>query len=254
MTRHTFGVALMVWLVSAPAGAQVIWMPTPAPEVTAVGTGWFERKDPIFFAGDWYYPTGPDVYFDGQTMVPSGSNDGVTLYTKTTIEAYSMLFVPAGRGLMRPYERPRTGRLAGTTGSRVPSFPVHVVPRPFDPSRRFAAAVPGEASDALEASTASIGALGEGEAVSGTFGDVQPVEIVRRPTNNVGVWIRYEGQRWTVSGEAVPMEHQVFVEVGRYNGFPVYRRPGADPGLIFVRSRSGDEPPSGLLTPYRLMR
>ena len=37
---------------------------------------------------------------------------------------FGIIYVPIGGGLMQPYERPRTGDLAGTTGNRAPSSPV----------------------------------------------------------------------------------------------------------------------------------
>src|SRR5438067_1553704 len=99
--------------------AQVLSMPTPSPEVSAANTDWYARGEPIFFAGNFYYPTGPTVFFDGRVMVRSGMYNAVPLYTDTTIEPYSMAFVPIGGNVMRPYERRREGDLVGTVGSRL---------------------------------------------------------------------------------------------------------------------------------------
>jgi hypothetical protein len=59
-------------------------------------------------------------------MVRSGYYNGVPLYSDTTIEAYSIVYVPVQRGRMRPYERLRQGALAGTVASRTSSFPVRI--------------------------------------------------------------------------------------------------------------------------------
>ena len=82
--------------------------------------------EPIVFAGNYYYPAGPAIHFLANEMVPTGSYRGIQLYSRTTIEPYSVVFVPVAGGLMQPYERRRAGDLAGTTGSSVPSFPVEI--------------------------------------------------------------------------------------------------------------------------------
>ncbi len=56
------------------------------------------------------------MFFSGDQMVRTGYYNGVPLYADTTIEPYSVVLVPVGRGQMRPYERIRDGELAGTTG------------------------------------------------------------------------------------------------------------------------------------------
>src|SRR4029079_355600 len=62
----------------------------------------------------------------GYQMVRSGSYRGIPLYIDSTIEPYSIVFVPLTGGRMQPYERRRTGNLAGTTGSRAPSLPTQI--------------------------------------------------------------------------------------------------------------------------------
>ena len=64
-----------------------------------------QPRELIQFAGDLYYPAGAAVFFDGNTMVRSGHYNGVPLYTDTTLEPYSVVYVPLERGLMQPYER-----------------------------------------------------------------------------------------------------------------------------------------------------
>ena len=117
---------LLIVIVSASASAQVQSRPSDAPVVTAANESWYVNGEPLQFAGDLYYPAGATVFFNGNTMVRSGNYNGVPLYTDTTIEPYSIVYVPIQRGLVRPYERLRQGPLAGTVASRTPSFPVRM--------------------------------------------------------------------------------------------------------------------------------
>ena len=104
--------------------AQMTMRPTPYPVVTAEDERWLLSGEPITSDGVVYYPTGAQVYFNPYEMVRSGYYRGVPLYSKTTLEPYSVVFVPLPGGLMQPYERRREGDVAGTAGSTVPSFPV----------------------------------------------------------------------------------------------------------------------------------
>src|SRR5512133_3505401 len=115
--RSRMLVPLFVVIVSATAAlAQVNYEPTQPPETAANGRSWYRSGEPIPFAGDLYYQRGPNVYFNGNTMVPTGEYDGVTLYADTTLPAYTVVFVPVGGNLLRPYSRFRTGDLTATTG------------------------------------------------------------------------------------------------------------------------------------------
>src|SRR3954466_13805687 len=96
-------------LLPKTVNAQVYQLPTPAPQVTANAAAWTLSGQPIFYAGAFYYPTGPTVFFDGFVMVRTGTYDGVPLYADTTLEPFSVVFVPLGGRVMRPYERLRTG-------------------------------------------------------------------------------------------------------------------------------------------------
>ena len=101
------------------ASAQTYLQPTPPPQITADGAPWYVSRQPVMYAGNDYYPAGPQVHFNGDEMVPSGFYQGVQLYAQTTIEPYSMVFVPLSGGLMQPYQRRRDGELAGTTGLKL---------------------------------------------------------------------------------------------------------------------------------------
>ena len=93
--------------------------------------------EPIVVGGLTYYPTRGFRLFDGQVMAQTGMFEGVPVYSDTTIEPYSELYVPLGSGRMRVYERRRERELAGTTGSHVPTFPVDSpsVPAPRERTR-----------------------------------------------------------------------------------------------------------------------
>src|SRR5688572_3085929 len=121
-------VALLAMLVAAPAAAQIQSRPTDPPLVTAANESWYQLREPVQFAGDLYYPAGAVQFFNGNTMVRTGHYNGVPLYADATVEPYSVILVPVSRGLMQPYEKLRRGDLAGTTGSRAPSFPVQLTP------------------------------------------------------------------------------------------------------------------------------
>src|SRR4026208_699811 len=111
---------------ASPALAQISRPATPAPSVAAENESWYVTNEPVIFAGNNYYPAGPSIHFLPNEMVLSGFFRGVPVYTRTTIEPYSVVFVPVTGGMMRPYERRRSGDLAGTTGSSVPSLRVEI--------------------------------------------------------------------------------------------------------------------------------
>src|SRR5690242_3829383 len=100
--------ALLI-VIGDRATAQVMQLPTPAPRVTAAGSRWLANGDPICYAGDFYYPAGARVFFDGDVMARTGVYNSVPLYEDRTLEPYSIVFVPVGGRLMQPYERRRAG-------------------------------------------------------------------------------------------------------------------------------------------------
>src|SRR6478672_3139321 len=82
--------------------AQMMLRPTERPIVTAENENWYLSGDPITADGVIYYPTGAQVYFNPNEMVRSGYYRGIPLYSKTTLEPYSVVFVPITGGLMQP--------------------------------------------------------------------------------------------------------------------------------------------------------
>ena len=106
------GVALSVAVLVPNLGnAQVYLLPTPPPQVSAASEPWFYNGEPVFYEGDFYFPTGPTVYFDGNVMKRSGFYRGVPLYVDATLTPYSIVYVPTGGNVMRPYERKRAANL-----------------------------------------------------------------------------------------------------------------------------------------------
>ncbi len=258
-TLVALAAALFVPLVATSVAAQVHWEPVPSPELTAEGTRWFDKGQPILYAGDLYYPSGPRVFFDGYRMVPAGEYDGIPLYADTTLEPYSVVFVPAGRKLMQPYERLRAGVLAGTTGSMAPWFPVQTPgsssPTFEDAERRawhprgsahafgepgqfpppYERAAPGDAPRAHAAPGAP------GEVPSQFAGQVEfegQVESVRRAERTLGIWVSWNGYRWRSAGEAIPLASSGLTVIGEYHGFPVFGRAG-DKRVIYLPGGEG---------------
>ena len=238
-------------LIPTSGMAQVYLLPAEPPQVTAASTAWQVNGEPVFYAGDYYYPAGPTVFFDGNVMVRSGTYRGVPLYADSTLEPYSVILVPIGGKLLRPYERKRTGELAGTVGSRTPSFPT--------PPGPATAAEPSVVVPEAERPTA------ESERPVGTSGSVVPsparstlvapverrnarttiVSIGSGPRTNAGVWIHYRGARWFIAGPAVTYAPERFAPIGEYRGAIVYGDE-KNPSHIYVPSVK-----DGPLVPYR---
>ncbi len=254
--------ALVLACVAVPAQAQTQNLPSDAPVVTAENDTWFSRGDPVQFAGHTYLQAGAAVFFDGNRMVRSGNFNGVPLYVDTTLEPYSVVFVPVGRGLMQPYERPRTGDLAGTTGSRAPSFPVSALPTGWTPPMAPSAPTglgpvvdTGEAREPeiIETQAGLANALPPGAAAvpqkaspapRAPAPPLTPAEIQKAREK---VWIEYRGERWIPAGPAIPIENSGLVQSGEYAGFPVFSYTGQSE-RVFLPSLGG------LVAPYQLKR
>lgn len=230
---------LLAVVVTAPAvSSQAIDVREPYPDVTAAGRDWLRDGGPILFAGDRYFPAGPAVHFEPDLMLLTGSFDGVPLYADTSLEPYSQVLVPVGRGLLQPYERRRDGALAGTTGSRAPSFPVPLRPDVPLQGVRWQDDSPGQPS--RHTARAPIAAPPDERHVSG-------IVSARTPQGNRGIWIRFEGRRWEAAGEAVALDPG-FRKVGDYRGFPVYTREAGstrEATQIYIPSRDD------MLAPYK---
>jgi hypothetical protein len=221
--------------------------------VSAAGVDWVRNGGPLFYAGNFYYPTGPTQVFDGNVMRQTGSFEGTPLYEDATLEPHSIVYVPIGGGLMRPYERRREGELAGTVGSRTPTFPVQPASSAAMRGARTRAAVaptiPSTAPIAAPAPAAStssdVAAVGTSGAAIAASRDRTAGPAPRlRPRASDGVWIEFQGTRWYSDGMAVSYDPDRFVPIGSYRGFPVYRD-SADANRIFVTVA-----PDGPIAPF----
>jgi hypothetical protein len=235
--------------------AQVYQFETPPPAITAANSPWQPGGEPILHAGNYYYPAGPTVFFDGRVMVQVDTWFGVPLYEDSTLEPYSIVYLPIGGHQMRPYERRREGELAGTVGSRVPSFPVE---RHRQPALLAAAdtmrVAPPSARDRSDSLTGRLNADARTPAPSSqdnTFVAHGAVTISprdqtlddRRPYN--GLWIEIDGVRWYSGGPAQIYDADRFERSADYRGFPVYRERSGPADRIFVTTTMG-----GLLAPF----
>ena len=122
--RSRIGVAVFTLALSSAASAQSSLQSTPAPTVTAENEPWYLSGGPVAYGGSIYYPAGAAIHFVRDEMVPTGTFGKIPVFVRTTQEPGSVIYVPLAGGVMRPYERRRTGDLAGTTGSSAPSFVV----------------------------------------------------------------------------------------------------------------------------------
>jgi hypothetical protein len=251
-------------IATTPVVAQVQSRPTDPPLLTAENESWYVNGEPIQFVGDLYYPAGATVFFNGNTMVRSGHYNGVPLYTDTTIEPYSIVYVPIRRGLMQPYERPRQGVLAGTVASRTPSFPVRMTSTAFgsfgvvpqaaaaptalpEPIGAISVYTPEPPPAAVLPVVAPLAMTMSANARTQLSSDTRMTfATIGRPTSNDGVWIRYLGEKWISAGPAVPITPESLRVVGSYDGFPVFARKDGTEQVIYVPTRAG------LAAPYRL--
>lgn len=204
-------------LVATAALAQVDYQPTPPPSTFANDRDWYRNSAPIPFAGEFYYPSGPTVYFNGDTMVPTGAYDGVTLYADTTIEAYRQILVPVTDKILRPYERARQGRGRRRADVRDERGGWNPPPPPEQPY----------AFESVRMQP-----------------DELILETVRKPQRSASMSIVFQGYRWELSGDAVALDAAKLSSVGTYHGFTIYADPHA-PYVVYLPSRDN------LVAPFR---
>ena len=265
MNRMRICLVLLV-ACAAPAAAQISSRPTDPPPVTAAGESWYQLREPLQFAGELYYPAGAAQFFNGNTMVRTGHYNGVPIYADTTVEPFSIVLVPISRGLLQPYERRRSGDLAGTTGSRAPSFPVQmtataasmpaaaVAPTGLPvPPGALGVFTPDPARDLSAPQVAAAPVVPAARDAVGTSG-IAPAPMprttgivsLRRPEGNDGVWVRYAGARYVSGGAPVSFDRRAFTYVGELGAFPVFARPGQPEVIYLPTSRAG------VVAPYRI--
>ncbi len=221
MRRCSLAVVLtMAVLLPNVGNAQVFHFRTPPPDVSAAAAEWQINSTPIVVGGLSYFATRGYRLFDGQVMSQTGLFEGVPVYSDTTIEPYSELYVPVGNGRMRVYERRRERELAGTTGSHVPTFPVESPSIPAAPDRLVGTA------GAVGTSGAIVPRPAEDSAVLADRARPRRTSIMTAtPPSGAanGIWLEFGGARWYSHGAAVSFSPDRFEPVGEYRGFPVYR-------------------------------
>ena len=273
--RHALLVGVLCSIVATAreSSAQIHYRDTPPPVNVSAGAAWRSSGQPLFYAGAYFYRAGTTVFFDGRIMRPAGSDSGVVFYSDVTQEPYSIIYVPIGNGLTQPYERVREGELAGTVGSRTPSFPVdleieqsgdvQMVPvgnvgadgarsrsglgRRSDRRRAATAATQSATSAPTEFSAVGVEMFVPPNR-QGTF--LGPVigngSLTSSPAGTTSVWVEFEETRWFSAGPAEVLDAARYSQVGELHGFPVYRERGSANDRIYVRVT-----PGGLVAPYR---
>jgi hypothetical protein len=252
MRKSTLGWVLSMAVLLPNVGtAQVVHRPNPYPQVTAAGALWQQRGEPVFHAGSFYYPTGPTVFFDGNVMKPTNTYEGVPIYEDATQTPFSVVYIPIGGNLVRPYERRREGELAGTVGSRTPSFPIQ------HDGENAAANVPVGAAGivpppvnqfqivASPETPQPVGTTGIEAITSATDALTPPLRRTKTPTI-FELWVPFDGARWYSAGSAVAYSPERFVQVGEYGSFPVYRDKNGSPDAIYIPAVIG-----GAVAPYK---
>jgi hypothetical protein len=238
--------SLAVCCLVAALQAQIKLQPTPAPTVTADNETWYQTREPVIFAGEYFFPAGPAIHFLPNEMVPSGLFHGVPLYSRTTIEPYSVVFVPIAGGMMQPYERRRTGDLVGTTGSSAPSLPVDMSPMPDSPRRIQAAgppvvssqpvAEPPEGTYAADLLNRSRGTTNVATASTAMLGKVSPPPSAkaRKVDTSKGIFVEFQHERWYSAARPQSLDPRSLKQVGEMNGFPVFTARGSNGATIYI--------------------
>ena len=242
MRTSTLGWVLSIAVLLPNVGtAQVLILPNPYPQVTAATALWQVRGEPVFHGGSFYYPAGPTVFFDGNVMNRTDTFEGVPIYEDATQSPFSVIYIPIGGNLVRPYERRRDGELAGTIGSRTPSFPIQR---------------DGEVSVATAVALVGVGTTG---IIPPPVTQAQPVAVPQapeaaptRPLRRANTptlmefWVPFDNARWYSAGSAVPFSAERFVQIGEYGSFPVYRDRNGSRDTIYIPSVAG-----GAVAPYK---
>jgi hypothetical protein len=252
-----FAIAALLAVVPSVASAQMIWQPAAPPPVTAENTSWFIAGDPVAWNGTLYYPAGTPRALNRFQMVRSGSFRGIPLYTDPMLEPNSTVFVPLAGERVQPYERPRSGALAGTQGrpslpptdidafgnagiAQAPAAPA--MAPPYDPAMIAAPVVivtspPAAMVDTVpSAAPMAVGTSGRSAAAAATAAPA--ITTVIPPTGVNGIWIEYDGRRWYAAKRSIAYNPSILNEVGTYHGWTVYA-PKDDSTIIYVPSAPG---------------
>ena len=237
---------------AASVHAQVYRMETPPPVVDAAIEAWQLNGEPIFYAGGFYYPSGTTVFFDGKVMVRTGFFEGVPLYEDATRQPYSVVYVPIGRALMKPYERERADSFSGTIGRLRPNYSPRLPDTVLSGNSVATELQPGVSTPPITVDVppdvrAAVGTSDRlyvllpaslaGQAAAPAATDFVPTGVVSAtPVDGgaSGAWIDFDNARWFSAGRAEVYDANRFEPAGTYRGFPVYRERGGASTRIFV--------------------
>jgi hypothetical protein len=172
---------------------------------------------------------------------------------------------------MQPYERRRTGEIAGTSGSTVSALPVEIPSAVGPPAEapilqapappvlasqpvvdEYAVPSPPPAASRRTVRT-QVGSPSPSPAV-GTTGRVAsssgPATTRLRPQAANGIFVEFDNVRWYSSGPPGLLDSRVLTQIGEWYGFPVYVASGAGDSTIYIPVAQGLE----LLAPYSKRR
>ncbi len=238
-----------VVLASLVVRAQAPSAAFPVPVVTAESEPWYLAGEPITYEGYLFYPLGPLTAFNRNEMVRSGFYRGIPLYTRTTYEPWSVVYVPLAGGFMQPYIRRRSGEIGGTLGSIGPGLPVERA----DTSRALTSApqAPGPPTGLMDTPVDRLVGAGPASPSGGSLGSLPPPPIgtagtreassgpmvvllrpsplvtAARPTGVNHAYVDFNQDRWYGSGPAVDLDGS-FRRIGEYYDLPVYMREDVD--------------------------
>ncbi len=250
----------LLGLSVAGVSAQVISQPTPAPIVTADAEAWYLNGYPVTYAGNTYYPGGAQISFNSNEMVRSGFYLGVPLYTRTTDEPFSVVYVPLSRGFMRPYMRLRSGDVAGTVGTAPPSgaaaayspsdatglllqaagSPTLVAGPPSDAMGQPRAPIPAVAPHAAVPQAAPAFASPQAIATSGSQSKVPThTRIGPRPEGLNAIYVTFRDRRWYSEESVVWLDPARMSQIGDHYGFQVFADKDNPEQRIFVATTIG---------------
>lgn len=258
--RTGFLALILAFLAVTAAFSQVMVVPSAAPTMTAEQEAWYQAGEPITYAGHFYYPSGPEVFFSPAEMVRSGFFGGIPLYSRTTIEPYSVVYVPLAGGRMQPYARPRDGELTGTTGS-LPSTlpepaatvpPAGLAPQAQGPPAQTTVVVPMQVRpEGMDASRRRPGGDEQPVGTTGSLPTYEPrhTRIGDLPRGAQAIFIEFDGARWYPQGPAQAIEPARLTRVGEYHGFAVWSATDGKP-VIFIPVTPGNT----LAVPYAQTR
>lgn len=251
---------LLTIVAAAGLRGQVTSQTTPAPIVTAESEAWYLAGAPITYSGHFYFPSGAQIHFNANEMVRSGFYAGIPLYVRSTLEPYSIVFVPLRGGMMQPYERRRDGELAGTAGSTTASLPSVSTSEDSAERTPHAAAPPtwvGSEDLGAQRPVAPMATQGSSSdpapapiGTSGAFTRRTHVGIGPKPQGINAIFMEFDGRRWYAAGPAVTLDPTTMRRIGDRHGFAVFDDLKTPGNRIYMQVIAG----GSMLAPYSITR